>query len=182
MTLHEKIVAEAKEERKHDKDAREVYEVSHMTLADEEPKCDVCKDSGWLPRLGNFGEEIPCTCERGKRREQEQAAYHEHRAHARHTDPETSHQAAASVKDLTKSQKAIHEALQVIGEKGATDVTLIEFYNQHRHNYPHWPRLSDSGIRTRRKELSAQDPAKVVDTGRKERLPSGRNAIVWRAR
>lgn len=90
-------------------------------------------------------------------------------AHARKTDPTTSHAAAASVKDITTTQEFILMALH----KPLTDVALVSAYRA----YKSAPPASESGIRSRRSELVAL--GKVVDTGARERLESGRQAIVW---
>jgi hypothetical protein len=92
-------------------------------------------------------------------------------AKARKTDPSTSHQAAASVRNVTDTQKAILKALK----RGLTDNDLLVAYR----NLRKAPQASDSGIRSRRAELVAQEL--VADTGKRVKLPSGRNAIVWKA-
>ena len=90
-------------------------------------------------------------------------------AFARKTDPTTSHQAAESVKDITTTQAFILRALR----KPRTDVDLVAAYRA----YKTAPEASESGIRSRRSELVAL--GKVVDTGARIKLASGRNAIVW---
>ncbi len=89
--------------------------------------------------------------------------------HARHTDPKTSHDAAASVTNLTATQQAILKCYN----RPRTDVSLVEAYR----NLKSAPRASESGIRSRRAELVGQ--GLIKDTGLRERLPSGRHAIVW---
>jgi len=100
----------------------------------------------------------------------------EPRAHARRTDPETSHAAAASLTPdtLRASQAAVLKVLENYPQ-GLTDVDLVD-------NYGNGVRLglpfqSASGIRSRRAELVAG--GLVVDTGARAVLPSGRKAIVW---
>ncbi len=90
-------------------------------------------------------------------------------AHARKTDPTTSHAAAASVKDITTTQEFILMALT----RPLTDVDLVTAYRA----FKSAPPASESGIRSRRSELVAL--GKVVDTGDRQRLESGRHAIVW---
>jgi len=86
-------------------------------------------------------------------------------AKARRTDPGTSHAAAKSVTRIRESQAKV---LRVLQEHGPlTDAGI----------YSHLCGLSPSGARTRRSELVAR--GKVVDTGERERLASGRNAILW---
>lgn len=90
-------------------------------------------------------------------------------AHARRTDPSTSRLAAGSVR-VRESQRAVL-ALFVSGP--ATDEQLWD------RTFSRSVRISPSGLRTRRSELVAV--GLVRDTGRKERLSSGRMAIVWEA-
>jgi hypothetical protein len=90
-------------------------------------------------------------------------------AKARHSDPQTSHDAAESVKDITKTQAFILKALR----KPLTDVALVDVYRA----YKTAPRASESGIRSRRAELVKR--GQVIDTGRRVKLASGRHAIVW---
>lgn len=90
-------------------------------------------------------------------------------AHARKTDPTTSHAAAASVKDITSTQEFILMALT----RPLTDVDLVSAYRA----FKSAPPASESGICSRRSELVAL--GKVVDTGARVRLASGRHAIVW---
>jgi hypothetical protein len=98
---------------------------------------------------------------------------------ARRTDPETSHEAADSVTDITAKQEAVLRALRGIGR--ATDVYLREHYLELSRYYPMaYPRQSESGLRSRRSELV--DKGYVYDTGERDVLDSGRRAIVWEAR
>lgn len=91
---------------------------------------------------------------------------------ARSTDPPTSWAAAKSLGDLRESQSAVLAFLREHGPM--TDEQLVARYDRE-------PRQSPSGLRTRRKEL-VEDFDLVVDTGRKEKLLSGRQAIVWEAK
>lgn len=99
---------------------------------------------------------------------------------ARTTDPETSHLAAASIDESTlrDSQRAVLRVLRNVGV-GMTDETLIATYRAawSRDARGRIPQQSESGIRTRRKELATM--GLVVDSGERARLASGRNAIVW---
>lgn len=90
---------------------------------------------------------------------------------ARHTDPQTSHEAAQSINPvaLTATKQAILKALN----RPRTDVDLLSAYKS-LHGAPV---ASESGIRSRRAELVAA--GLIVDTGERAKLPSGRNAIVW---
>jgi len=93
-------------------------------------------------------------------------------AYARRTDPETSHEAAASVENLRASQHAVWALLREIGP--STDEELAEAVRQS-------PRflISPSGLRTRRHELV--DAGLVHDTGQRKILATGRRAVVWAA-
>lgn len=90
-------------------------------------------------------------------------------ARARKTDPLTSKQAAKSVKNISETQRAILKLLA----KPATDVDLVRLYKKSTA-----PRASESGIRSRRSELVWL--GLVKDTGERQKLRSGRMAIVWK--
>lgn len=95
--------------------------------------------------------------------------------HARITDPHTSHEAAASVKEVTATQAIIIGLLSI----PQTDEELVLNYNNLRKEHPEIvPRASASGIRSRRAELFQMD--KVVPVGY-ARTESNRKAIVWEA-
>lgn len=99
-------------------------------------------------------------------------------ARARSTDPDTSHEAAASFTEvaLRANQTAVLCALREFGP--LTDAGLVRLYEQY-HDIKGWPRQSRSGLRTRRRELCDFGLARY--TGHKVRLPSGKLARVWRA-
>jgi hypothetical protein len=90
-------------------------------------------------------------------------------AKARKTDPKTSHDAADSVKDITKTQEYVLKALK----KPRNDSQLIEAYRSLKTA----PRASESGIRSRRSELVGA--GLVIDSGKRVKMPSGRFSIVW---
>lgn len=95
--------------------------------------------------------------------------------HARITDPQTSHDAAASVKEVTATQAIIISLLRV----PQTDEELVANYNNLRKTHPDIvPRASASGIRSRRAELFQLE--KVVPVGY-AMTESNRKAIVWEA-
>lgn len=94
--------------------------------------------------------------------------------HARKTDPETSHEAAESVRELTATQQEVLRIVKVL--KRTTDVELVYQYQQMSNHFGA-PRASESGIRSRRAELVKA--GKIKDSGDREKLPSGRRAIVW---
>lgn len=89
--------------------------------------------------------------------------------HARHSDPKTSHDAAASIREVSRTQAAILQALLT----PATDVEIIERYRR----ITGAPAASESGIRSRRAELVTRGA--VRDSGRRAILESGRKAIIW---
>lgn len=95
----------------------------------------------------------------------------EPRARARATDPQTSHDAAASLTPdaIRKSQAEVLVALYHLRE--ANDLRIIAFMNRRRDG------VSRSGTETRRKELQRLEL--VADSGQRERMPSGRGSIVW---
>jgi hypothetical protein len=98
-------------------------------------------------------------------------------AHARRIDPTTSHQAAASVTDLTLKQHDVYAIFLKYkrgGSDGLTDEEMIEYYNDDRNVSVQ----SESGLRTRRSELVTK--GKLVDSGERRKTKSGRNSIVWK--
>lgn len=92
-------------------------------------------------------------------------------AHARTTDPLTSHEAAASV----QNEQTIRYWVLKLLDRPRTDVELVEVYGKMKRA----PRASESGIRSRRAELVAD--GLVQATGARVKLPSGRFANVWQA-
>ena len=99
------------------------------------------------------------------------------RTWARTSDPETSRLAAQSVTRLTEKQTAVLRLMRV-ARHGMTDHGLVALYTAQA-GEGRCPRQSESGIRTRRAELVAR--GRVVDTGTRVRLASGRSAVVWKA-
>jgi hypothetical protein len=96
---------------------------------------------------------------------------------ARLTDPETSHEAAESVKDITATQNAILKLLSIMP---MVDEDLIHYYQQQVSmgaDARDFPRASESGIRSRRAELVRL--GRVVDSGERNITVSRRKAIVW---
>lgn len=96
-------------------------------------------------------------------------------AHARSTDPSTSQIAALKVSsNLSENQQSVLEAFI---EGGAmTDVELVRFYQSNTGSF-FWPLQSESGLRTRRKELT--DVGLIVNTLRKIRVDGHGLSIVW---
>jgi hypothetical protein len=88
---------------------------------------------------------------------------------ARSTDPVTSHMAAESVDNVTRTQTYILRCLK----RPRNDVELVNAFR----SYKSAPLASESGIRSRRAELV--DRGLVIDTGRRVKLASGRYSIVW---
>lgn len=90
-------------------------------------------------------------------------------AHARNSDPQTSHEAAAAATQGIERQRALVRAYaKSRGDRGFMDIDLEEAH----------PLESDSGLRTRRSELTARNI--VLDSGRRDRAPgSTRRRIVW---
>lgn len=93
---------------------------------------------------------------------------------ARNTDPQTSHDAAERVRNVNAVQSTI---LMILWHRGPlTDPQIAEYYYE-RVADGTAPPHSESGLRTRRKELV--DMGKVVPTGGKVQLDSGRYANLW---
>jgi hypothetical protein len=90
---------------------------------------------------------------------------------ARGGDPETSHEAARSIVELTEKQEFLRALLRREGPS-----TDEEIWN-HMIICIGFPLMSESGARTRRAELVAMNA--VRDSGKRRKTRSGRNAIVW---
>lgn len=93
---------------------------------------------------------------------------------ARITDPETSHEAAASVTNLTGTQNTIRYLFGKFGK--LSDEQLQAHYRRMMHQGDA-PRASESGVRSRRAELVAA--GYLQDSGDRVKMESGRSAIVW---
>jgi len=93
---------------------------------------------------------------------------------ARNSDPQTSHDAAASVTHLTDKRAACLHAMQTLGP--CTDEDLWSFYNAMA-SAGRCPLQSPSGLRTRRAELTRE--GKVRDSGLRATTASGRRSILW---
>ena len=91
--------------------------------------------------------------------------------HARHTDPQTSHEAAESVTAVTATQEFILKLL----ERPMTDEQLVNAYEIAR-IVGDAPRASASGVRSRRAELYQR---KLVAPVGFSVTASNRKAIVW---
>lgn len=88
--------------------------------------------------------------------------------HARTTDPETSHEAAQSVINITPLKQEILQRLMT----PMTDADLIEVIRTGSRLL-----VTESGVRSRRAELV--QAGLVKDTGARVKLATGRSAIVW---
>jgi hypothetical protein len=82
-------------------------------------------------------------------------------AHARRTDPETSHEAAAGVRDITAKQAAVLYVMKTRAH-GLHLAGLVDLYQRHFRGGD-VPKQSESGIRSRAAELV--DLGKLVVTG-----------------
>jgi hypothetical protein len=97
-------------------------------------------------------------------------------ARARTSDPDTSHAAAKSVKKMTLVQSRVWAMFGRVSSM--TDVAMIDMWGKERRRFPDsYPQVSDSGLRTRRRELV--DQGYLKDSGLRQTLPSGRKAILW---
>lgn len=96
-------------------------------------------------------------------------------AHARATDPETSHNAAASIENVTDRQRAVHEALSEYGP--ITHEELVAKYVETRAVHV-WPEQTPSSIRSRCAELVKLDLVRHDGYGR---TVNGGKSRTWRA-
>lgn len=101
---------------------------------------------------------------------------------ARRSDPLTSHQAAAVVGNLRESQRAV---LTIFIDAGRPliDEELIALYSDaliedRRRLRNGAPVQSESGIRTRRRELA--DAGLIEDSGERRANSNGNSSIEWR--
>jgi hypothetical protein len=90
-------------------------------------------------------------------------------AGARYTDPQTSHDAAKSVTNITPVKRAILDILQTAMADEELVATVRAIYGT--------AFASESGIRTRRAELVRD--GYVEDSKGRTKLDSGRQAILW---
>jgi len=97
-------------------------------------------------------------------------------AHARTTDPWTSHAAARSVEDVRESQRHVLECFVAHGPMHHQ--RLIEVYNADRVER-RWKYQTDQSLRSRCAELV--DQGLVQKTDDVVILPSKRKSIVWEA-
>lgn len=99
---------------------------------------------------------------------------------ARTSDPSTSHEAAASVNKLTDTKLAILQCFAThVGSRQLTDFDLALIYQGRRAtDFKSYPRVSDSGLRSRRVELERAGFIEACGTGSS---PSGRSATIFRA-
>jgi hypothetical protein len=93
---------------------------------------------------------------------------------ARHTDPDSSHEAAASVQGVSATQARIMDVLERYGD--GTDEDIAAWYGNLAQLLD-WPPVSPSGLRSRRRELVFA--GLVIDTGRRGTTASGRASIIW---
>ena len=94
-------------------------------------------------------------------------------AHARKSDPFTSHLAAATIMDATTLQIRIIQCFEsTVG--GLTDEQLVNVYKAMWGNsFP----ATESSIRSRRSELHHKGA--IVDTGKTRNTHNGHKAIIW---
>jgi hypothetical protein len=95
--------------------------------------------------------------------------------HARLTDPETSHEAADSVRNLTLTKKAI---VSIFEKHNSLSDYHLQIAYRGLVSGGDAPKASESGIRSRRAELV--DEGILEDSGYRIALESGRSAILWK--
>ena len=93
---------------------------------------------------------------------------------ARKKDPKTSHDAADAVTHIAQTQKRILQLLEDYDQM--SDVGILECYRFFVETKG-WNLVSESGLRTRRKELVFL--GMVEDSGFRVKLDTGRTAISW---
>lgn len=100
------------------------------------------------------------------------------RAHARSTDPDTSHAAAAGVGELTENQRAVMTIMQMgtVYDKTLLDEELVELYAEWQKQLL-LPRQSESGIRSRRAELANIG---LLEQGDKRKMSTGSTGRTWK--
>jgi len=143
-------------------------------------KCGACRRESEFRTENALGERFyVCAGGHVTRMNGEQPKATRTTAHARRTDPDTSHAAAASITEdqLRDSQQAVLALFRLFDESGGTDQKAARHYELRRKRAG-WPSQSASGLRTRRKELV--DAGFLGDSGQRETLESGRKSIVWR--
>lgn len=92
-------------------------------------------------------------------------------ARARSTDPQTSHDAAASISNFTPVEKAILGLFRDFGKMH--DEKMLTRFREFSTDI----QASDSGIRSRRAELVGY--GQLRDSGDRAKTKSGRDSIVW---
>lgn len=99
-------------------------------------------------------------------------------AHARTTDPWTSHDAARSIseEELRESERCVLACFRVNGEMHHEK--LVERYREGRFLHG-WKPQRESGLRTRTSDM--KKAGYIRDTGKVVILDSGRSSIVWAA-
>lgn len=100
------------------------------------------------------------------------------RARARHTDPSTSHNAAARIGDLTENQQAVLIVIRM-WNRPLLDEELVRVYADYRRGV-NLPKQSESGLRSRRSELARMDPPRVL-AGEKKKMSTGGVGTTWYA-
>lgn len=98
-------------------------------------------------------------------------------ARARRSDPETSKDAAASVRRIRESQADVLSVLRRHGPVSDEELLVRYRFEQHREGACIVPQ-SDSGIRTRRAELVRLGA--VIDSGLRGTTTSGRKTVLWK--
>ncbi len=108
----------------------------------------------------------------------QQAMFNQTSAVARRSDPETSTAAAASVTSLRASHIFVLQLFRGYGPM--TDEQAWTAYRKIRaQGESVAPRMSPSGLRSRRAELCPPRGVGIRDSGRRVQTGSGRLAVVW---
>lgn len=99
-------------------------------------------------------------------------------AHARRTDPQTSHDAAASTRDRRECLNNVFEIFTDAAEP-LTHEEVVRTYRARETSHG-WRHYSESGIRTRVCELARLGV--IEDSGQRGKSSTGRAAILWAAK
>jgi len=103
------------------------------------------------------------------------------RAVARRNDPETSKAAAAGVQHLRASHRFVLQLFRTYGPMTDEQAwgTYLNLFIDSSAARELVPRMSPSGLRSRRAEVTEPRGVGIRDSGRRCRTAGGRNAVVW---
>lgn len=112
--------------------------------------------------------------------DEQRSLFEQERAVARRHDRATSKAAAASVKNIGASHRWVLRLFTIHGPM--SDAQAWEAHSVAVRQDGKWgmvPRMSESGLRSRRAELTAPRGKGIRDSGRTVKTVSNRDAVVW---